>query len=137
METLHSYPGMESQSSDSADVDREHLKLIDIANELHEGLRNGDNEQSLSRKYNTLVDYSRRHFAEEERIMLECSYPLYWQHKQEHDDLMQRVVDIQDRIYKGKAEFSIELVYLLRHWFTHHVFGEDRSYDHFLHQEAA
>ncbi|MDX8410528.1 MAG: bacteriohemerythrin [Mariprofundaceae bacterium] len=137
METLHTYPGRESQASESLDVDRECLKLIDITNELHQGLRKGHNDLVLNRKYNVLVDYSRRHFAEEERIMLECNYPRYWQHKQEHDHLMQRVVDIQDRLYKGKAELSIELIYLLRHWFTHHVFGEDRSYDHFLHHEAA
>jgi len=137
METLHTYPGDQAPTPESLDVDREHLKLIEIADELHEGLRNGENEHVLSRKYNTLVEYSRKHFAEEERIMLEYSYPQYWQHKREHECLMQRVMDIQDRLYKGKAEFSIELVYLLKHWFTHHVFGADRSYDHYLNGEAA
>ena len=137
METLHTYPEDEIPSPECLDVDREHLKMIEIADELHEGLRNGENEQVLARKYNNLVEYSRKHFAEEERIMLECSYPEYWQHKQEHECLMQRVMDIQDRIYKGNTEFSIELVYLLKHWFTHHVFGADRSYDHFIHGEAA
>ena len=70
------------------------------------------------------------HFALEEFIMVRANYDRYAEHKADHDQLLDDIVDIIER-YQADAYFEYEEVLSehLRDWFTVHF----RTHDARLH----
>jgi hemerythrin-like metal-binding protein len=52
---------------------------------------------------NSLVSYTRAHFASEERIMQQSGYPDIAVHKKEHEALAEKVVEFQRDFDAGRV----------------------------------
>ncbi|MCX7970634.1 MAG: bacteriohemerythrin [Negativicutes bacterium] len=113
-----------------AEVDREHMELINIFNEIHQLKQDRlrlDKFDGIIEILGRLSDYTVRHFETEETIMQRYNYPEYAQHKKEHEDFMAQVNNIdvsqidfeQDSYLRGIMDY-------VGNWLCDHILDSDR-----------
>lgn len=117
-------------------VDAQHKMLFAIANELYTAMMAGQSKMAMARILDRLVQYTKVHFAHEERLMLLHTYPDLAAHKAEHDALTAKVVKFQNDFLQGHVNMSVQLLQFLRDWLEHHIKGSDRKYSPFLRSKA-
>ena len=59
------------------EIDLQHQKLVSLINQLHESMLSGKGREVLGGVLNELIDYTKRHFADEEELMRRHNYPEY------------------------------------------------------------
>ncbi len=110
-------------------IDAEHRKLIDYVNELHEAMRAGKSAEILGKVVKGLVDYTKTHFAREEKLMKDHGYGELDRHAGEHAALIKQVGDVVARFEANKTTgLSIEVSTFLRDWLQKHILGTDKRY---------
>lgn len=114
------------------EIDKQHMKLIDLINELHDAMKNGKTKEALKEILNELTAYSISHFATEEKYFEQFQYPETVRHKKEHSDFVSRVVDFQNKFAEGKVLLSIQILDFLKNWLLSHIQGTDKKYTSFM-----
>jgi hemerythrin len=116
-----------------ASIDQQHKKLIDLLNQMYDGLRAQKGKDTVGRVLNELVQYTATHFQNEEQLMQSYKYPHFEAHKLEHQILVKKVVDFQTGFHAGTTSASIEVMNFLRDWLNSHILGTDKQYvPHFV-----
>lgn len=116
-------------SVEIASIDLQHRKLVDLVNELHDAMRDGRGGDALGKVLRGLVDYTKNHFAAEEKLMADAGYADLPAHLVEHRELLKKVGEIAERFEKTKgAGLTIEVMNFLRDWLTKHILGTDKKY---------
>lgn len=116
-------------SVDITSIDQQHKKLVDFINELHDAMRDGKGADALGKVLRGLVDYTKTHFAAEEKLMKEHGYGDFAAHLDQHKDLLKKVEEIADKFEKTKGSgLTIEVMNFLRDWLTKHILGTDKKY---------
>ena len=83
----------------------------------------------MGRILNELVQYTKVHFAREEKFFAQTGYPAPAAHKQEHDALTRQVLDVQQKYVAGaSATLSIDVMRFLKNWLIKHIQGSDQKY---------
>jgi len=110
-------------------LDEDHKKLVGMLNELFDAMRAGQGRDSLGRILNGLVQYTKFHFAREEKYFAQTGYPAAVPHKQEHDALTRQVLDVQQKYTAGaSATLSLDVMQFLKNWLANHIMGHDQQY---------
>lgn len=108
-------------------IDQDHQKLVDLINQLHAAMAQGQGKDMLGKILAELVKYTREHFKREEEHMQRISYPGYAAHKQEHDKLIKEVVDLQNKFSAGNGMMSVQVSTFLRNWLVNHIMKVDKD----------
>ncbi len=112
-------------------IDIEHRYLICLVNTVTHSLAHPDDSlDDLKYAVEQLVDYTKKHFAHEEKIQLKIQYAGYADHKASHQKLMEKIAEVQKEVkaveepsdLEGKGD---EIAELLRTWLLDHVIKED------------
>jgi len=107
-------------------VDYEHEELIALLNELHEGLGEGRDAETVGAFLGEVHARIAAHFALEERVMRERRYDQYDAHKADHEALLDELREIMDDYDSGAYEtLQPRLSEALRTWFTRHFKTHD------------
>lgn len=114
------------------EIDDQHKKLIGMVGQLNDAMRQGKGKEILDRLLQDLVQYTRTHFAAEERVMKAHGYPEFEDHKAKHDKMTQKVLEVQRGYREGKLSITIELMAFLEKWVDQHIMVTDRKYAPFL-----
>jgi hemerythrin len=110
-------------------IDEDHKKLVGMVNELYDAMQAGQGRDSLGRILNGLVQYTKFHFAREEKFFAQTGYPAAVPHKQEHDALTRQVLDVQQKYAAGAtATLSLDVMQFLKNWLVNHIQGSDQKY---------
>jgi len=117
----------DSYSVGSVEIDGQHQKLFNMADELHRAMSEGRGKEALSGLLQRLVAYTRHHFAYEERAMRDHAYPGYLQHRMEHEKLTGQVLEFQNKVARGQATVTIEIMKFLSDWLRHHIQVSDQK----------
>ena len=113
--------------------DDEHKKLVRMINELHACIAAGNNEQTVRRVCDELVEYTVMHFGHEEMYFYDVSYPDATEHAAIHADMKRKVLEYREKIGRNdSSNLAIELLSFLRSWLANHILVEDRKYSEFL-----
>ena len=117
-----------------ASIDKEHQKLVALLNEFYDAVQTGKGKESLARVLAALIDYTKKHFANEEQIFAKTGYPEAAAHKKAHDDLTRQVIEIQQKYTQGaNATLPTETLNFLKSWLLTHIQGTDKKYSsHFV-----
>lgn len=91
----------------------------------------------MTQTLNSLVNYTKTHFASEEALMQKYRYPEYLQHKAEHDKLTAQVVAFQSDFTAGRSMMTVDLLHFIKNWLAHHIGQIDQKVASFLKQQAA
>lgn len=116
-----------SYSVNIPSMDQEHQRLIDIINNLYAAMRSGRGKDAIGSILDELVDYTKTHFAHEERLMKDAGYEGYDEQKRSHEALISQVVEIQAKFKAGTA-LSQEILSFLKNWLVKHIQGLDKRY---------
>ena len=112
-----------------AQLDTDHKKLVDLVNDLHDGILSGQTRDALGHVLGELIRYTQVHFKHEEDLFARTADPCAVAHKKEHDDLIVKASELQTR-YKdgGKSMLSLETMAFLKSWLSHHIQESDKAY---------
>jgi hemerythrin len=114
-----------------AAIDTQHKKLVDMINTLYDAMKAGKSKEVIDPLLNALVDYTKTHFTDEEKLMQVNGYPGLVAHLGEHTRLMKQVLEYQQQWRAGKL-IAIDLSQFLKDWLTNHIAGVDMKYSPYL-----
>lgn len=108
-------------------TDKQHKRLIDLINSLHETKSAQNNSALMDKILDGLIYYTKIHFKKEEELMSMYGFPAYETHKSEHDGLAQEVNILREKYYTGDGYITTEMAILLNDWLAEHVLVEDKK----------
>lgn len=108
-------------------IDTQHKTLIDALNKLMEACSQGKAKEQINDTMKFLVDYTKKHFADEERLQISSNYPDYAAHKKYHDDFVKVVADIAKELdEQGPTIVMVGKVNnAVGNWLVTHIKRED------------
>lgn len=113
-------------------VDNQHKHLVDMVNELNAAMSTASGNEVMGDILKRLINYTATHFQHEENLMQKHGYPGYAEHKRQHDELVEKVMDLQKKFENGNARMTIEVMMFLKNWLTEHIQGSDAEMGRFL-----
>lgn len=119
----------------SAQLDAQHKKMFGLINELFASVREGHETGKLKQIIDGALDYGRRHFGDEERIMLQSGFPQFSFHKQVHEHYSQKIDELMIDYHRRFGDISSELLQFLKAWWLNHILNMDREYAPYLADE--
>jgi hemerythrin len=110
-------------------LDEDHKKLVGMVNELYDAMQAGHGKEKLGAILSGLVQYTRMHFAREEKLFTQTGYADAVAHKQQHEALTKQVLDVQQKYAAGAVgTLSVDVMHFLRDWLVKHIQGSDQKY---------
>jgi len=125
-------------------LDGDHRYLFALVNIVELCLNNPGARHQLRPAMEHLMEYTREHFAREEKLQIRVQYAKYGEHRAQHQEIIEQLNSIWYRLFPDtsreegsadsaaagpRSEFSDqerqELVGLLRHWIVDHVLKTD------------
>ncbi len=117
----------ESYEVGVAEIDQQHLKLVDMINALHDAMLVGQGGGMLGELLQKLIDYTYYHFESEENFMKISGYTGLLQHQKEHAKLIDQVVEYQKRFEMGRLKNSVDTMRFLKEWLLNHILENDMN----------
>ena len=105
------------------EIDADHQRLVDLFNLLNRTLEEKAAPDYIEAVLAELIACTDWHFKHEERLMLQYRYPDYQKHRQEHEELLASIRDLQAQ-RQGRL-LSDDDIEFLEHWLTGHILGLD------------
>ena len=118
------------------EIDTQHMKLVDLINDLYAGMKAGKAHSAIGQLLDRLAEYTVFHFGHEEKLFDQYGYPESDSHKVAHKKLTGSVLDFIANFKAGKATVSNELMDFLRDWLIKHIKGTDKRYGPFFNQKG-
>ncbi|MCP5364851.1 MAG: hemerythrin family protein [Hyphomicrobiales bacterium] len=118
----------EAMSVGVPELDNDHRCLIRIIN-LLSNVTGRYPGRTVETVLETLLLYSKFHFAREERVLASSRFPAAVFHHGEHEGFTRNIRRLRDR-YKGgdSPKVARELLDYLTGWLTHHILIQDMAY---------
>lgn len=127
----------QSLSVQVAELDRQHQRLIQIINSLHDAMMVGAPRPALERILSDLVSYTRFHFQTEERLMKTHCFPEFAEHAREHESLTSTVARFDEDLRSGRVAVSAPLMQFLKSSLSGHITTSDAKYSPYISGRAA
>eukprot|EP01156_Anaeramoeba_ignava_P024412 Anaeramoba_ignava/c72599_g1_i1.p1 GENE.c72599_g1_i1~~c72599_g1_i1.p1 ORF type:complete len:135 (+),score=6.59 c72599_g1_i1:35-439(+) len=112
-------------------VDKQHKKLMDIINRVHEAMVMGKSDNIIQEVFKELIDYTHEHFGFEEKYFDMYKYPDRVAHKRKHKFIFDEI-DRMSKVEGKGTVLSIELMQFLTKWLTKHIKGTDKEYSSYM-----
>ncbi|PWW45560.1 bacteriohemerythrin [Melaminivora alkalimesophila] len=109
-----------------AEIDRQHRRIVDYINMLHEQRRLAD-RAALAAVIADVVDYTESHFAFEEELLEQAGYEFLGLHRKVHSLFIRRIGTVKARFEAGE-DVADELHEILSNWLIRHIRTEDHGY---------
>ena len=117
-------------------IDQQHMRLVDITNDLYCAARDKKGTKEVERIFRELLKYTAFHFKDEERKMAKVGYPHLTQHKELHQNLLGQVAGFQKRLAAGEEGIEKALLRFLKSWLVDHIGRQDAKYTPFFHKKG-
>ena len=119
-------------SVDGGEIDEDHRRLVDLFNILSRSVEEGDATEYIDAVLEELISCTIWHFRHEERLMLMYKYDGIEAHKDEHNDLIDSVRELQQKFHKENKLLTNEGIEYLEDWLTQHILGQDMRLGFYL-----
>ena len=125
----------DSYSVDAPGIDAQHKKLFDLINNLHAAMIQGRGQEVIGQILDGLVDYTKVHFADEERMLEKINYPDLQAHVAEHDVFIRKAYALQTDFRNGKLAMTLPVMEFLKDWLINHILKTDKKYMPFVNNQ--
>ncbi|MDH5749537.1 MAG: hemerythrin family protein [Rhodospirillales bacterium] len=110
-------------------IDHEHKTLIASINEFCNQLETDNTEEEILKHLGGIHALVEAHFALEEHIMADTRYEGFSDHKQDHDRLLDEILDIMDKVHaKETLDYKSALGTIVTNWFATHFSTLDKTF---------
>jgi len=116
--------------------DKQHIKVLDLINQLHDAMSVGKGRDVIGKILNDLVDYTFEHFSAEEKLFKKYGYPDAKSHIQQHAYLTQKTIELKNKLENGKTMITVEMLNFLKDWWGGHIMKVDKLYGPFLNSKG-
>ena len=110
-------------------IDEQHKMLFDIANKAFDIYKNDlilDKYDRIMEVIEELEDYTKYHFGEEEKFMLNNKYKKFFSHKVQHDELINDLANMKlKEIDKNQDKALLEILNFVLEWIQNHILKTD------------
>ena len=118
-------------------LDGHHKNLIDLINTAYESrsksARNERGTLSTDAILAELLDYTRYHFVEEEKVMEAASFPDLEEHRRLHADLIQKLAELRHRSKMTPSAVSaVDIFDFLSQWLIRHILVKDLRFQPYI-----
>ena len=113
-------------------VDHEHRELIGMINQIYQQMSGEPDAWAVESCLEDIYAGIAAHFALEERHMRETRYEEYEAHKEEHEELLDQILDMMDEFAADPQSGRVTLERRLSDWFGHHFATFDARLNHGL-----
>lgn len=115
-------------------IDHQHKTLFELVNNLSSACEDGSDVEKLDETLSFLVNYTVKHFSDEEELQVKYKYPGYEAHKKIHDDFKMTVSSLVSDFHKSgsSTELSKNVNTIVIQWLVKHILGEDRKIGYYL-----
>jgi len=108
-------------------IDEQHKKFLSIINELKTIINNGQCKEKVSDVFFQLAYLIDHYFIKEEIYFNDLKYPNFDQHKAEHNNFIERVIQFQNDLENEKPNVCLEIYHFLENWFDEHILKYDKE----------
>lgn len=110
-------------------IDEQHKTWFDKAEQLFEAGKQGKAREYIAQMLDFLDEYTKMHFSEEEKYMLEISYPEYNRQKELHTAFIGELAKLKNEYEKsgGNIVVIISANQMVIKWLTNHISVEDKK----------
>ncbi len=126
----------DSYSVQNNEMDQEHRQIIALLNKLHDAMGVGKSKEALPAVFDSLVQYTKTHFANEEILLQKHNYPGLVGQKRQHQVLIEKVAQLQKQVLDGDVSAGMRTYDFLKQWLVEHIQGSDKEYGVFLHNKG-
>jgi len=126
----------EQMSVGVQEIDEQHKKLVNMLNQLFESMQKGKSSHILKTIIHELVEYTKVHFATEEKYFHQFGYAEKDAHITEHENFVATLENFISDYNSGKIGVSSGLLRFLRKWLFAHIMGSDKKYTNLLIQNG-
>lgn len=111
----------------NAIIDTEHKQLIQALNDLMDACSKGAGRAEIEKTTTFLADYTAKHFAHEEQLQRQYSYPDAVNHKGYHESFKKTVAEIADQLKREGATIALvgKVNSSIAGWLLNHIKRED------------
>lgn len=117
-------------------VDEQHIRLIDLINELHKAMSSGKGKEAIADVLTQLKEYTVFHFGREEKEFTKYGYPESETHKVAHQMFVAKIDSFEEKILSGRSSVTMEVLDFLKDWLIKHIMGVDQQYGPFFNQKG-
>lgn len=108
-------------------MDNEHIRLIELMNELYDLSEKNSSKEILAKALTDLVNFTVKHFNDEEKFFDSLNYQMADMHKAIHKDLLNKLGD-HGKKFESTGKLSAEFFDFLKMWLNAHIAGIDMKY---------
>lgn len=113
-------------------IDEQHKKFLDIINELKIIINNGTCKKNVSKVFFQIAYLIDHYFLKEEIYFKDCQYPNFDQHKIDHNQFIDRIIQFQRDVENNKENLCFDIYNYLEEWFDEHILKYDKEAVDFL-----
>ncbi len=113
------------------EVDFEHREMINLINESFEEAKKENSSAAVTIFLGEIFEKISAHFALEEKVMKDIRYDQYEDHKEDHERLLDAILDIMDEYTDSGALDESSFAAQLKEWFVGHFSSHDARLHHF------
>ena len=116
-------------------MDKEHQKQLEYLEQINIAIIDNVNDDKIYNSLDTLYSFSKKHFHDEEELMHNNDFEDFENHKNIHQELLQKMLVFKEELQKGTLDKSFIAV-ILKEWLLKHIFEEDIKYSRFLNEKG-
>ncbi|TNF91807.1 MAG: hypothetical protein EP297_15060, partial [Gammaproteobacteria bacterium] len=124
-------------------IDQQHEKWLSLIEKLSDSLLIGKTDENLDSIFEEAFEYTQTHFAFEEKLMEQHGYPAIEKHRELHQQMIDRLKYIKDRIDEINQSESKHLLKkqitrlskIFYDWLIIHIEHEDQKYVPFIKEQ--
>jgi len=108
--------------------DNEHKTILRLINEMFEVVKDKHDQISVNYEVDKLINYTKKHFRNEETALEQAEFELLDEHKAIHKRLVREAIDFKEKIENNTDGINSDFYLFLRDWLLKHILEEDMKY---------
>ncbi|MDR0497926.1 MAG: bacteriohemerythrin [Treponema sp.] len=110
-------------------IDVEHKEIIKLINGLLPffDLNDAEFQKTFILMVQSVIEYFRHHFENEEKIMLEKHYPKYQEHKENHNKMLIDINNLMKEISENNKMGIKKVIVYFQEWLLEHFWILDKE----------
>ncbi len=117
-------------------IDEQHKQLFRLINDLYPAWKANKPREVIGNVFSGLLDYTDKHFKQEEEMFNRYGYPETSDHMAIHRALVKQVVDTKNKFDRGEIKVNADIMNFLKNWLNNHILKVDKKYSAFLNSKG-
>jgi hemerythrin-like metal-binding protein len=113
-------------------IDKQHMKIVELINELVENIRDSREDYIINEVLKDLTEYSSYHFTLEEKLLQKYSYEDKHDHEIKHREFTEKINSLRIEQNVRAKEVPWQTLDYLENWFHIHELKTDLEFYQYL-----